>query len=197
MKKKIKKKVVKKKVTKKKVAKKKVAKKAKVVKKVTKKPKNTKKKTVKKVTKKKAVKKKVKKTVKKVVKVKKKWSSLKEEILADDYKPPKTYKVIGYCPKCDIVLMKKDFISKMIFQCPCGCRKHKKYLRNESLRSKKLKIAAEKEARVSKKAYLKEAVSNHKHAESYHNLDHHISNLPNVSTVNDMGDVNDVGDVQE
>lgn len=96
------------------------------------------------------------------------------DIEVDDYKPPRTYKIVGYCPKCDIMLSKKDFVSKMIFECPCGCRKHKKYLRLISKRDRKRKVSQA----ISKNQYLKEAKS-----VKYAAPDHHASNLPDVSSV--------------
>ena len=114
---------------------------------------------------------------KKVKKPVKKYNNNKVEIAPDEYKPPKTYKILGYCPACDMVLSKKDFVSKMIFECPCGCRKHKKYLKAETKRMK------QREA-LSKAQYLKDAAAVTKNAAS---IDHHSSNLPDISGITGKG----------
>ena len=67
----------------------------------------------------------------------------------EGYKQPKNHKFIGYCPECDLFLTTKDLISKMVFKCPCGLRKHKKYIKSESDRVKQLEKVS------SKKEYLK------------------------------------------
>jgi hypothetical protein len=167
---------------------KKVKKTRKVTKKVTskkavkaKKTKAKAKKPTKKVTSK-VTKKTVKKSTKKVPQKKKIIQKTPKVVVDDepDYIPPKTYKIVGYCPRCDMFLSTKDFASKMIFVCvKCGLRKHKKYLKTESERKRKQQKA------ISKRQYLKEAASASKHAPA---VDHHVSNLPDVSI---MGDVKD------
>ena len=91
-----------------------------------------------------------------------------------DYVQPKTHKILGYCPKCDLALMKNDFVSKMIFECPCGCRKHSKYMLVESKREKKRR-------KISKAQYLKETKSIRKGEPA---SGHHVSNLPDISLMN-------------
>jgi hypothetical protein len=99
----------------------------------------------------------------------------------EDYKPPRSFKIVGYCPKCDMFLSTKDFASKMIFVCvKCGLRKHKKYLKPESKRQLKKQV-------MSKKQYLREAASKSK----LDNLNIKSSNL------NDLPDVSTMGNVQK
>jgi len=91
------------------------------------------------------------------------------------YVAPKSYKIVGYCPKCDMFISTKDFESKMIFSCVrCGIRKHKKYLLNDQQRLAK----AEK---ISKKQYLSDAEADNKHIEKS-NLNN-VANLPNISVM--------------
>ena len=115
------------------------------------------------------------KKVKSEKKIVKKYAPSKYNNLPDDYVQPKTYKIAGFCPKCDLCIMPSDFVSKLIFECPCGTRKHKKYLKKKSARVIKQQGEA---ARISKKEYLKDASSKIKDLEMHHKSTHHISDVP-------------------
>jgi hypothetical protein len=107
---------------------------------------------------------------KKIIVKKPTFNGYNDPDLPDNYEPPKTFKVLGYCPKCDMVLMENDFVSKMIFECPCGCRKHKKYLRLESKRE----LKRQKQKAISKKQYLREASS------VDYNANTHVQKIPKI-----------------
>ncbi len=109
--------------------------------------------------------------------MKKKKKEVEPEVI---YIPPKSYKIIGYCPKCGMILSKKDFISKMIFVCPCGVRKHKRFLKKES---SNVKIS-------SKKEYLKDAKSNSKQMET-----HHKDQLETIVDLSNLSDIPIVTDI--
>ena len=115
--------------------------------------------------------------------IKKAAAYSKYNSLPDDYVQPKTHKITGYCPKCDLPIMSNDFVSKLIFECPCGVRKHKKYLKEKSARV----IEQEKEdARISKTEYLKEAASRNKELEKYHGSTHLMSDIPDISIMSEV-----------
>lgn len=93
--------------------------------------------------------------------------------LPEDYIPPKNQKFAGYCPKCDMCLTTNDFVSKMVFQCPCGVRKHKKYLKSKSKRQRDID-------KVSKQEYLRDAQLKVKHLESAKGI---LNALPDVKVM--------------
>jgi len=83
------------------------------------------------------------------------------------YVAPKSYKIVGCCPKCNMFVSTKDFESKMIFSCVrCGTRKHKKYIiALESESKSKSESKSVKKYKKSKKKYLQEARTNNSHME--------------------------------
>jgi len=112
-----------------------------------------------------------------------KYTPSKYDNLPDDYVQPKTYKASGYCPRCDLCIMSQDFISKMIFECPrCKTHKHKKYLKDQSVRK------AKEDEKVSKNEYLKEAASKNKDLERHHGVISHANDIPDIALMSEVKD---------
>jgi len=78
-----------------------------------------------------------------------------------EYIPPKSYKFLGYCPKCKVMIGTHDLISKFIFECPCGCRKRVKFLKPETRPTPV----------ISKRDYLKAAIKKTVTMEKEHKVD--------------------------
>ena len=73
--------------------------------------------------------------------------SKKYSNLPDDYKPPKSHKMLGYCSRkgCTCMIGTLDLVSKLIFVCPvCSKRDH----------IKKLKKPSKPKEQMSKKEFL-------------------------------------------
>ena len=97
----------------------------------------------------------------------------------EEYKVPKSYKFLGYCPKCKGMISERDLESRFIFICPCGCRKRTKYLR---------KAIRGKEKVSSKEEYLKNAIKKSKQIESKHKIE---TNIPEAKIIHEMEKVED------
>ena len=101
---------------------------------------------------KKTQKRKLTKSTKKIKKIKK---IKKKELLGEDgkpYKPPRSYKMLGYCPKCKGMISTKDLISKYIYVC-ASCNKR---ARTNTIRKTQ---RSTQEKPKSKKEYIESTVN--------------------------------------
>ena len=74
-----------------------------------------------------------------------------KDLCTEYIKPPKSYKFLGYCPKCNFIISKKELVLKTIFLCEsCGKRATVKKLRRES--------KASGDVPKSKKEYLQKTI---------------------------------------
>ena len=113
--------------------------------------------------------------VKKVKRVKRgrpKGSKTKKNLFTESHKPTyKSYKYLGNCPRCKVIITSSDLVSKHIFICKsCGKRSH----------TNKIKIKVNKRPSsiyLSKKEYLESTIEN---------------NQDNIVPVNDKSELIDI-----